>query len=85
MDKLRAIELFRNSRFLLIGVESVDFRLNKTDIFCQISGNIEPVAVIVCGPDGNNAFDMEARPTALNQLRQNIPELDDMITPFSSF
>jgi hypothetical protein len=85
MKKLRARELFRNSRFLLIAVESVELHLNKTDTFCQLSGNFVPVAVIVCGPDGNFAFDMEARPTVLNQLSQSIPELDDMITPLRRF
>lgn len=82
MEKLRASEIFRNSRHLLIAVESVDLQFHKADIFCQLSGNVKPIAVIVCGPDGNYAFDMEARPAGLKQLRQSISELDHMITLF---
>lgn len=84
MIKLRAIELFRNAKFLVIAVESAEFKLNKMDILCQISGKMEPIAVVICGPNGNYALDMQTRPTALNELRLNIPELDDMIALFNN-
>lgn len=84
MEKLRACEIFRDSRFQLIAVESIDFQLYKTDTLCQLSGNIEPIAVIVCSSGGTYALDMQAKPTAFDQLRKDIPELDAMIKPFDN-
>lgn len=82
MSTLRASVIFSDSRLTLIAVESVDLRHSKTNTGCRLYGNIEPVAVIVCGPDGTYALDMEAKLTAFDQLRQDIPELDTIIAPF---
>ena len=65
----------------LIAVESVDFGHNKTNIGFQMYGNLEPVAIIVCGPKGNYAFDMDAQPIAIEKLKQDIPEIDVAIAP----
>jgi hypothetical protein len=83
MGTLRASEIFNDSGLMLIAIESVDFRHSKTNTVCRIYGKIEPIAVIVCGPDAIYALDMEAKPAALDQLRQDIPELDAIIEPFN--
>lgn len=82
MATLRATEIFNNARHRLIAIESVDFQYSKTYTSCRLYGNIEPIAVIVCGQDGNYVLDMEAKLTILDQLIQDIPELDAMIAPF---
>jgi hypothetical protein len=83
MGTLRSREIFKDSRLLLIAIESVDLRHSKTNTACQLYGNIEPIAVIVCGPDATYALDIEGKPAALDQLRQNIPELDAIIARFN--
>lgn len=83
MNTLRASEIFNDSRLMLIAIESVDFRYSKTNTVCRMVGNIEPIAVIVCAPDATYALDMEAKPAALEKLRQDIPELDAIIAPFN--
>ena len=68
---------------MLIAIESVDFRYSKTNTVCRMYGNIEPIALLVCGLDTTYALDMEAKPVAVEKLRQDIPELDAMIAPFN--
>ena len=82
MGPLRTHEIFNDSRLMLIAVESVDFQHSKTNASCWLYGNIEPIAVIVCGPDEIYALDMDAKLIVLDQLRQDIPELDAIIAPF---
>lgn len=84
MKALRAIEIFNDSRYTLIAIESVNFRHGKTNTNCRLYGKIEPIAVIVCGPDENYAFDMESKLITLDQLRQEIPELGTIIEPFNN-
>jgi hypothetical protein len=79
MGTLRASEIFYGTRRRLIAIESVDFGYDKTDAVCRMQGKIEPVALIVCTPDTCYALDMQARPAAVDPLRQAIPELDAMI------
>ena len=49
---------------------------------CHLYGNIEPIAVIVCQPDGIYALDMKHEFKQLDQLRQDIPGLDVMLASF---
>ena len=83
MATLRVSEIFSDSRLTLIAVESVDFQHNKMNTGCQLYGNIEPVIVIVCGPDRTYALDMEAKLVDLGQLKQNISGLDTLTAPFA--
>ena len=78
MAALRASEVFNDSTLTLIAIESFDFRHRETNTGCQLYGNIKPIAVIVCSPDGTYALDMEAKPVELNQLKQEIPELAEL-------
>lgn len=80
MGTLRTTEIFDDTMaelgIRLIAVESVEFSHSKTNTGCRMYGNLQPVAVIVCGPDGNYALDMAAKPIAIEQLKQALPELD---------
>jgi hypothetical protein len=81
MESLRATEIFNDSRFRLIAVESVSFQCSKTNASGWLYGNIETIAVIVCGPDEIYALDMDAKLIVLEQLRQDVPGLDAIIGP----
>jgi len=84
MATLRIRHLFNDSALTLIAVESVDSRRTITSTRCQLYGQIEPIAVVVCSSDGTYALDMEAKPADLDELRQAIPELDAAIAPFAN-
>lgn len=79
MESLRAIEIFNDNRFMLITIESVDFQHSKTVASCWLYANIKTIAVIVSDPDEIYALDMDAKLIALDQLKQDIPELDAII------
>jgi len=82
MATLRAREVFSDSRRKIVAIESVDFQPKKTNTHCRLFGYLKPIAVIVYSPEAIYAIDMESQPVALEQLRQDLPELDIMITSF---
>ena len=84
MLPLRVSEIFNSSGILVLAVESINFQRNKTNASCWLHGRIEPMAVIVYGPDEVYALDMDAKAIALDQLLQDTPELDAMIEPFNN-
>ena len=83
MATLRARAVFTDSRHKIVAIESVDFQYKKTNTHSRMFGYLKPIAIIVYSPDALYAVDMEAQPVALEQLRQDIPELDIMITSFN--
>jgi len=82
MGTLRAREIFHDAGCQIIAVESVEVQKSKADSGCHAYGKIEPVAVIVCGPDRTYALDMESAPAPLDRLRQDVPGLDAMMAAF---
>lgn len=84
MNNLRATEIYRDSRHLLIAIESVNKCHGKTGTGYRMYGHIEPVAVIVCSTDGSYALDMESGMIHLEQLGQDIPGLDSLIESFKN-
>ena len=76
MGTLRAREIFNQSGVTLIAVESVDIQHSKSGSVGRLYGKLEPIAVVVCGSGDAHAFDMEAMPVDLDQLKQAVPELD---------
>ena len=79
MANYRAIEIFNDSRQKLITIQSVNFRYSKTNANCFLYGSIEPMAVLICTPDGITVLDVDTEKTNLDKLRQEIPELDNLI------
>lgn len=79
MAALRAREIINEPMLKLIAVESIDLRPRKTQIGWHCLGKMEPIAVIVCSPDGTYALDMDAQPADVERLRQDVPELDAMV------
>lgn len=83
MGALRASEIYNNSRLSLIVVESVGCQHSKMNSGCHLYGTIEPIALIVCTLDKTYALDMESNLTSLDLLKQDLPELDAIITSFN--
>ena len=83
MGTLRASVIFNNAKLLLIVVESVDCQHNKWNSGCYLYGNIEPIALIVCTQDKTYALDMQSNPASIDILKQDIPELSEIMTSFN--
>lgn len=81
MGALRAREIINEPMLKLIVVESIDLRPRKTQIGWHCLGKMEPIAVIVCSLDGTYALDVDAQPADVERLRQDVPELDAMVSP----
>ena len=83
MPTLRATEIFNAAGTKLIAVASFNVHQCKTAAICQLHGNITPIAVIVCRREGIYALDINAKPTDIERLRQNVPELATLVPPLS--
>ena len=51
-------------------IESVETWQSRTATLCQAAGKIEPLAVVVSGPDGEYAIDINAEPIGADRLSQ---------------
>lgn len=56
-------------------------RDNFTDAY-WLSGNKEPLAIIVCDTNGVRAFDMSSTEITITSLLQKIPDLNTMLVPY---
>ena len=74
MTTLRSREIYKDSNVTLIAVDSIELRPSKTTFGFHCSGTIEPIAVIVSGPDGTYAVGMDAQALDLDQLRRDLPD-----------
>jgi len=84
VQRFRASKIFSDTRFTLISIESTDMQHNKIAPNSRfLYGKIEPVAMIILSRDNRSALNMNAEPITLDQLRQAIPELESLISPFS--
>ena len=72
--------MFIDPALTLIVIEAVELRTTTITRGRFMFGNIAPIAVVVCREDGTTAFDMHAKPTSVEQLRRDIPELDAVLS-----
>ncbi|MEJ2310023.1 MAG: hypothetical protein P8Z31_00110 [Gammaproteobacteria bacterium] len=79
MNLLRALHLYRDSRLQLILVQSVSLHDDRMERGALLIGKIEPVAVVIRSDAGVHALGMEGKPVRLSELRENTPELDEML------
>ncbi len=79
MSKLRSRQIYKDATRTIFTVESVDIQHGTTNTGGHLIGNIKPIAIIVSGPEGMYALDMEAKPANIDQLRQDIPELSTIV------
>jgi len=80
MDKLRAVELYRDDQRRLIAIESVEFNHAKSKHSYQLYGSLIPIAIVVCTPEANEVLLVGEDNTRLDIFRQYLPELDELIT-----
>ena len=75
MTRLRSREIYRDSKVTLIAVESIGFHPSKTTFGIHLSGTIEPIAVIVSGPDGTYGLGMDGHTLDLDQFRRDVLDI----------
>jgi len=76
MSTCRINEIFIDPELTLIVLETVELQTTTTKTSGFLLGNIAPIAVVVCRPDGTTALDMQAMPASVEHLRREFPELD---------
>ena len=59
---LRSRLIYRDAALTVHVVESVETWHSQTSTQCHVVGKIEPLAVVVCGPEGEHAVDINAQP-----------------------
>lgn len=67
---LRIRQIYSDTAFTVRVVESVETWQSRTPSGCQTAGRIEPLAVVVSGPDGEYAVDVNAEPIGTERLAQ---------------
>ena len=67
---LRNRQVFRDKALTISVVESVESWHDQSSSRCQVIGKIEPLAVVVSGPDGDYALDVNAQPIDPDHLSQ---------------
>lgn len=67
---LRTRQVYSDTAFTVRVVESVETWQSRTATGCQAAGKIEPLAVVVSGPDGEYAVDVNAEPIGAERLAQ---------------
>jgi len=79
MQKLRIREIYRDPRRMVLAVESVAVHHGNSDLGCWLHGHIEVIAIIVLDQEHICAYDPDAQPLSIEQLRKHIPELEVLI------
>ena len=79
MHTIRAKEIFKDSTRTIFAVEYVELLQSTTNTHCHLVGTIKPIAVIVQSSEGIYALDMEAKSADLDQLRRDVPDINDYI------
>lgn len=63
-------------RLALIAIESVEWHRHRSSNGCRFSAFVEPIALVVCGPEAVHAIDIQGNPVDVGKLRRTIPDLD---------
>lgn len=79
MQTLRLCEVYSDNRYTLYAVESIETTRHKSKAGGSWYGNIKPTTIIVRGPDGVHAMDMDSRPVDPEPLKESIPELGKVL------
>jgi hypothetical protein len=60
----------------LLPIEHIVQHSERSRRHCWLTATKVPYAIVLCDQDGVRAIGADARPIALEQLRQRVPELD---------
>ena len=69
-EMIRSRTIYSDAALTVRVIESVETWCSQTTARCGLMGRIEPVAVIVRGPDGEYALDIDAQPIGKDYLSQ---------------
>lgn len=81
-ESLRARELSRTDRFVLLVLERSTCRSDRSGAFLHLYAGLVPLALVVCSTDAILALDMEGEPIEAGALRSRVPGLDTLLEPF---
>ena len=76
MVKFRINTLLIDPLLTIVVIEAVESRATKTETGGYLFGSVAPIAVVACRSNEITAWDMQARPASVEQLRRDIPGLD---------
>ncbi|MDH3420230.1 MAG: hypothetical protein OEQ25_16655 [Gammaproteobacteria bacterium] len=76
MRTFRARPVRVDQRLALIAIESVEWHRHRSSSSCRFSAFVEPIALVVCGPETVRALDMQGNSVDMDELRRNVPGLD---------
>ena len=79
MQTPRLCEIYSDNHYTLHAVESLETTRIKSKTGGSWYGSIKPTMIIVHGPDGTYALDMDARRVDPGRLKENFPELDKLL------
>ena len=79
MQTQRLCEIFSDNHYTLYAVESIETTRNKSKAGSSWYGSIKPTVIIVRGPDGTYALDIDARPLDPATLKENFPVLENLL------
>lgn len=76
MQTFRASSVVDNHELAVIVVESIESHYSRSSRGCRLLASIKPAAVVVRSAAGAFAFDLQASPVDLDELRQRSSGLD---------
>lgn len=82
MSELRAGAPITVAGITLIPIERVLIHSEEPPYACWLSASKEAVAVVICGPKGARAVDVQARERPIDELIAEIPELEPVLAQF---
>lgn len=82
MTDWRAFQILDDAGRQLIAIASVTIVHNQTRPHFQLFGKLEPRLILDCTSRGISVLDLQSQHHELEQVRQEIPSLDELIRPF---
>lgn len=76
MTTFRPRQLHVDRGLALIAIESVETYRHGSNSGYRFSATVEPIALVICGPDTVRALDMQGDPVDVDGLRRDVPDLD---------
>ena len=69
MTTLRERTVFSDEKLIVTAIESLEFQTDRTNHVRYVTGELQPIAIIVKESGRSYALDMDAQPVDIEQLR----------------
>lgn len=79
MRTTRARSIFRSRALTVVAVESAESSASRSSRGCRLHATLEPIAIVVRGPDASHALDLDGKRIDLERLRRAHPALETEI------